>query len=314
MAARAIGSGTISFGLVAIPVKLYSTIDSTKSVRFNYLTEDGSRVKQQYVRADNGDVVERADLQQGYEFAKGQFVLFTQEEIKAMQVESTNAIDIAEFVPLAEIERIYIDKVYYLGPDKGAGKSYHLLKEALASTARAALASYAARGKCYLVLIRPMGDGLVMEQLKHQDELRSFEHVPLDEHDVESAELDLAIKIIEQRVNDSFEPEQYEDVVRSRMMEMIQQKVDGQEIAMPADVPADAKIVDLMEALKASVSEKQNAKKSAKGSAQRSTSSARSTAKKAPQKALKKAPKKATAKKTVAQAGTKTPSRKRSSK
>ena len=192
MAARAIGSGTISFGLVAIPVKLYSTIDSTKTVRFNYLTADGSRVKQQYVRADSGEVVERADLQQGYEFAKGQFVLFTQDEIKAMQVESTNAIDIAEFVPLAEIERIYIDKVYYLGPDKGAGKSYHLLKEALASTERAALASYAARGKCYLVLIRPMDDGLVMEQLKHQDELRSFEHVPLDAHDVEAAERRLA--------------------------------------------------------------------------------------------------------------------------
>ena len=285
MAARAIGSGTISFGLVAIPVKLYSTIDSTKTVRFNYLTADGSRVKQQYVRADSGEVVERADLQQGYEFAKGQFVLFTQDEIKAMQVESTNAIDIAEFVPLAEIERIYIDKVYYLGPDKGAGKSYHLLKEALASTERAALASYAARGKCYLVLIRPMDDGLVMEQLKHQDELRSFEHVPLDAHDVEAAELDLAIKIIEQRVNETFEPEQYEDVVRSRMMEMIQQKVDGQEITMPAEAPADAKIVDLMEALKASVGGASGVQKSKTTAAKSSSKSSSKTANKAPRKA-----------------------------
>ncbi len=273
MAARAIGSGTISFGLVAIPVKLFSTVDSTKAIRFNYLTEDGSRVKQQYVRADDGEIVERSDLQQGYEFAKGQYVLFTQEEVKAMNVESTNAIDISEFVPLSEVERIYIDKVYYLGPDKGAGRSYHLLKEALSTTGRAALASYAARGKCYLVLIRPMADGLVMEQLKHEDELRSFEDVPLDHHDIEDTELDLAIKIIDQRVNEDFEPGNYEDVVRSRMSDLIQQKIDGQEIAIPTEEKSEAKIVDLMEALKASVDGKSGRKKAtgAKAATKKST-------------------------------------------
>ncbi len=271
MAARAIGSGTISFGLVAIPVKLFSTADSTKAIRFNYLTEDGNRVKQQYVDATSGDLVERADLKQGYEFAKGQFVMFEPEEIKAMNVESTNAIDIAEFVPLAEIERIYIDKVYYLGPDKGAARSYHLLKGALQATERAALASYAARGKSHLVLIRPMGEGLVMEQLKHEDELRSFDDVPLDTCDVEDAELDLAVKIIEQRVNESFEPDKYEDVVRSRVMELIQQKIDGQEIAVPETEQAEAKIVDLMEALKASVDGKGKGKKAAAGGAKRKT-------------------------------------------
>ncbi len=271
MAARAIGSGTISFGLVAIPVKLFSTADSTKAIRFNYLTEDGNRVKQQYVDATSGDLVERADLKQGYEFAKGQFVMFEPEEIKAMNVESTNAIDIAEFVPLAEIERIYIDKVYYLGPDKGAARSYHLLKGALQATERAALASYAARGKSHLVLIRPMGEGLVMEQLKHEDELRSFDDVPLDTCDVEDAELDLAVKIIEQRVNESFEPDKYEDVVRSRVMELIQQKIDGQEIAVPETEQAESKIVDLMEALKASVDGKGKGKKAAAGGAKRKT-------------------------------------------
>ena len=283
MAARAIGSGTISFGLVSIPVKLYSTVDSTKAIRFNYLTEDGSRVKQQYVTANTGDVVERSELMQGYEFAKGQYVMFTQEEVKAMNVESTNAIDIAEFIPLAEIERIYIDKVYFMGPDKGAARSYHLLKDALAKTERAALASYAARGKCYLVLIRPMGDGLVMEQLKHQDELRSFEEVPLDVTDVESDELDLAIKIIEQRVNDEFEPENYEDRVRSKMMELIQQKIDGQEIAVPQEAAPEAKIVDLMEALKASVDGKTN-KSAAKKGGKRKTP-ARAARKASPTKA-----------------------------
>lgn len=263
MAARAIGSGTISFGLVAIPVKLFSTVDSTKAIKFNYLTEDGSRVKQQYVRATDGELVERSELKQGYEFAKGQFVMFSPDEIKAMNVDSTNAIDISEFIPLAEIERIYIDKVYYLGPDKGAARSYHLLKQALQSTKRAALASYAARGKSYLVLIRPMADGLVMEQLKHQDELRSFEDVPVETVEIDSSELDLAVKIIEQRVNETFEPEKYEDVVRSRMTDLIQQKIDGQEISMPAAEQTEAKIIDLMEALKASVGAK-DAKTSAK--------------------------------------------------
>jgi len=285
MAARATGSGTISFGLVSIPVKLYSTVDSTKSIRFNYLTDDGARVKQQYIAVNSGEVVERSELKQGYEFAKGQFVMFTQEEVKAMNVEATNAIDIAEFVPLKEIERIYIDKVYYLGPDKGAGRAYHLLKDALIKTERAALASYAARGKCYLVLIRPMADGLVMEQLKHQDELRPFDDVPLDVTDVQDHELELAIEIIEQRVNAEFEPDKYEDIVRSRMSELIQQKIDGQEISIPQAQSEESKIVDLMEALQASVSTKQAAKKKTKAPDKPKTATKRKTAARASRKA-----------------------------
>ncbi len=256
MAARAIGSGTISFGLVAIPVKLYSTVDTTKAIRFNYLSKDGSRLKQQYIRASDGQIVEREDRVQGYEFAKGQYVTFTPDEIKAMNVESTNTIEISEFIPLAEVERLYIEKVNYLGPDKGAARSYHLLKEALAKTGRAALASYAARGKSYLVLVRPMGDGLIMEQLKHKDELRPFDEVPLDVCEIDDGELDLALKIIEQRVNEAFEPEKYEDVVRAKVMELIEAKVDGQEISTPPEEAAESKIVDLMEALKASVDKK----------------------------------------------------------
>lgn len=257
MAARSIGSGTISFGLVAIPVKLYSTVDTTRAVRFNYLSKDGSRLKQQYISSATGEVVDRADRVQGYEFAKGQYVLFSEEEIKAMQVESTNAIDIAEFIPLAEVERLYIEKVYYLGPDKGAARSYHLLRAALQKTGRAALANYAARGKSYLVLVRPFAEGesegLIMEQLKHEDELRPFSEVALDPCEINDDELALALTIIDQRVNEKFEPERYEDQVRSQMMERIQQKIDGQEITLPPEEAAEAKIVDLMEALKASV-------------------------------------------------------------
>jgi DNA end-binding protein Ku len=257
MAARAIGSGTISFGLVAIPVKLYSTVDTTKAIRFNYLTKDGSRLKQQYVSAASGDVVEREDRVQGYEFAKGQYVLFTEDEIKAMHAEATNAIDIEEFVPLKAVERLFIEKVYYLGPDKGAARSYHLLRAALEKTGRAALANYAARGRSYLVLVRPYTEdgnaGLIMEQLKYSDELRPFSEVSLEPCEVNDRELELALTIIEQRVNDRFEPENYHDAVRAKMMEQIQHKVDGQEITLPPEEAPESKIIDLMEALKASV-------------------------------------------------------------
>ena len=259
MAARAMASGTISFGLVSIPVKLYSTVDTTKSIRFNYLTEEGERVKQQYVRASDGEPVGRGELVQGFEFAKGQYVLFEKDELKSLHATATNEIDIQEFVPLDQVERIYIDKVYYLGPDKGAARSYHLLKEALRKTGRAALARYAARGKSYLVLLRPMQDGLVLEQLKHADELRTMDQVPLDHTDVADAELDLAIRIIEQRVNDEFHPEHYEDEVRKRFEEAIAQKVEGKQVAMPQEAEPQAQIIDLMEALKASVGDKAKA-------------------------------------------------------
>jgi DNA end-binding protein Ku len=302
MAARAIGSGTISFGLVAIPVKLYSTVDTTKAVHFNYLSKDGSRLKQQYISASTGEVVDREDRVQGYEFAKGQYVTFSEEEIKAMHVESTNAIDIAEFVPLEDVERLYIERVYYLGPDKGAARSYHLLRAALQETGRAALANYAVRGRSYLVLVRPYteGDheGLIMEQLKHEDELRPFSEVQLDPCEIKQEELDLALTIIDQRVNDKFEPEKYEDQVRAVMMEKIQQKIDGQEISMPPEEAPESKIIDLMEALKASV-----ANKAANGG------KAAGTAKKAAAKARKPA---ARAKKAPARKQTTTKTRKKS--
>ena len=253
MPARAIGTGTIAFGLVSIPIKLYSTVDSTATVRFNYLSKDGSRLKQQYIRASDGQIVEREERIQGYEFAKGQYVTFTPDELKALYVESTNAIDIAEFIPLAEVERLYIERVYYLGPDKGAARSYHLLKEALARTGRAALANYAARGRGHLVLVRPMGDGLVMEQLKYQEELRAFDDVPLEPVEVAEGELELAMQIIEQRANTEFEPAKYRNEVRAHMLEVIERKVDGQEISVAPEERPEAKIIDLMEALKASV-------------------------------------------------------------
>ena len=285
MAARAIGSATISFGLVSIPVKLYSTVDSTRTIRFNFLSDDGtqvSRVKQQYIRATDGEVVARNELIQGYEFAKGQYVTFAADELKALNVESTNAIEIAEFIPLSDVERIYIDHVYYLGPDTGAARSYHLLKQALQKTGRAALANYAKRGRSHLVLVRPMNDGLVLEQLKYEDELRNFDDVPLDSVEVAEGELGLAIQIIEQRTNEAFEPDRFEDAVRTHMLELIQRKVEGKEVSVAPEERPEAKIIDLMEALKASVSADgdtgQTGHKPAKRAARRASSPSVATA------------------------------------
>ena len=264
MAARPMATATISFGLVSIPCKLFPTVDNTNAVRFNYLSKDGSRLRQQYIRASDGEIVEREDRVQGYEFAKGQYVTFTADELKALNVVATNAIDIDEFIPLADVERLYIERVYYLGPDKGAGRSYHLLRAALAKTGRAALARYAARGKSYLVLIRPMGEALVMEQLKHADELRNVDEVPLDICEVNDSELDLAVQIIGQRTNDQFEPENYKDEVKSRVLELIHQKIDGQDISVAPEEKPEAKIIDLMEALRQSVADPGGASKESK--------------------------------------------------
>lgn len=257
MPARSIASATISFGLVSVPVNLFSSSESSASVSFNMLhAKCGSRLKQQYLCASEGTVVEKDEISKGYEFSKGQYVKFTPEEIKALDEKATNAIDIAEFVPLAAVDRIYLEKVYYLGAGKGGDRAYRLLVAALADTGRAALGQYSARGKQYLVLLRPMGDMLVMEQLHYAGELKSADEVPLPEVALKDAELALARQLIEQASVEEFRPENYHDTVRERVLEAIQQKVEGQDItAAPAEAP-QTKIIDLMDALKASLAKR----------------------------------------------------------
>jgi DNA end-binding protein Ku len=257
MPARSIASATISFGLVSVPVNLFSSSESSASISFNMLhTKCGSRLKQQYICAGEGTVVEKDEVTKGYEFSKGQYVRFTPDEIKALDEKATNAIDIAEFVPLAAVDRIYLEKVYYLGPGKGGDRAYRLLVAALADTGRAALGQYSARGKQYLVLLRPMGDMLVMEQLHYAGELKSAEEVPLPDVAIKDAELALARQLIEQASVEEFRPENYHDTVRERVLEAIQQKVEGQDItAAPAEAP-QTKIIDLMDALKASLAKR----------------------------------------------------------
>jgi DNA end-binding protein Ku len=256
MPPRSIGNASISFGLVSVPVQLYSASESAANVSFNMLHKTcGTRLKQQYICPKDDVVVEKDEIAKGYEFAKGQYVRFTPEEIKALDEKATNSIDIAEFVPLTAVDRIYLEKVYYLGPDKGGDRAYRLLGEALKDTGRAALGQYSARGKQHLVLIRPLDGILVMEQLHYAAELRPASEVPHPDTPVKEAELALARQLIEQSATDEFKPENYHDTVRERVLEAIQSKVEGEEITTEA-APPETKIIDLMDALKASLAKK----------------------------------------------------------
>lgn len=256
MPARTVGGGTVSFGLVSIPVRLYSTSETSGAVRFNMLDpSDNSRVKQQLINPRTGDVVERKETIKGYEFGKGQYVTFSDEEIKGLQEKASPAIEITEFVPLTEVEPIYFEKSYYLGPEKGGERAYRLLSEAMRKTGRSALAKHAARGKQYLVMLRPYGSGLLMQQLKYEDELKSFDEVPLgEETELKPGELELAVQLIEQIASDDFKPDRYTDEVRKRLWDAIQSKIDGRELADDETEAPQAQIIDLMEALKASLS------------------------------------------------------------
>ena len=216
MSARPIGSATIAFGLVSVPIKLYSASESTAAVSFNWLHKKcGSRLKQQYVCAQDGEKVEKDDMIKGYEFAKGQYVLFSPEELKTMEEKSTGAIDIGQFVPAEQVDRLWLEKAYFLGPDKGGERAYKLLAQALKTTKRAALGQYAARGKQYLVMVRPLDDGLVMEQLHYADEIRSIKDVDIPEGEVKKAELALAVQLIEQAASEEFSPRRTRTTSRS---------------------------------------------------------------------------------------------------
>ena len=266
MPARSIGTATISFGLVSVPVNIYSSAESKTSVSFNMLHKKcGSRLKQQYTCTKDNEIVTRDDTVKGYEFAKDQYVILTAEELKALEEKATSTIDVVEFVPLAGVDREYLEKVYYLGPDKGGDRAYRLLAAALKESGKAALGQYAARGQQHLVLLRPLNGILVMEQLHYADELRPTTEVTIPAGEVKDAELKLAMQLIDQTSNEEFEPNKYKDTVRERMLETIQRKVDGQDITSDVAPGSETKMLDLMEALKASLAkEKPAAKKESK--------------------------------------------------
>ena len=265
MAARSMGSLTISFGLIAIPVKLYTATQSQGgSISFNLLHKDcGSRLKQQYTCIKHGSTVERDDMVQGYEFDKDQYVQFSPEEIKALEEVGTHAVEISEFVSIASIDPVYYDKSYYLAPDKGAAKPYALLTQALKETGRCAIGRWAARGNANIVMLRPIDNMLVMQQLRFAAEVKPASEVDIPQQDVKPAELNLAKQLIEQQAAEKFDPTAYVDEVRGRIEAAIQKKVEGQEISV-AEAPPETggKVIDLMEALRASLEKTEKAKAS----------------------------------------------------
>lgn len=253
MSARAIGSATISFGLVAIPVKIFPASKST-GIAFNMLhAKCGTRVKQQYVCPLDEEIVPREAMIKGYEFAKGQYVTFEADELKALAEPATQSIEIKEFIPQDQVPTIYYDRPFYLGPDKNASRPYRLLSRALTQTGRAAVARHAARGKQYLVLLAPYGDGLIMYQLHHKDEIRAFDEVPIGEAAPKAKEVDLAVQLIDQTASDTFKPGDYPDEVQQRIEQAVEQKLEGKEVVISDVAAPQAQIIDLMEALKASI-------------------------------------------------------------
>jgi len=261
MPPHAIASGTISFGLVSVPVKLYSATKS-KNVSFNLLHEkDHSRLRQQYVCATCNQIVDRGEMVKGYEYAKGQYAIITDAELKALLEKTEQSIEIEQFVPIASVDPVCFDKAYALGPDKGGQKAYRLLAKAMERADMGAVARFSTRGKQDLVLLRQTEGGLMMHTLYYADEVRGFQEIDLgDSASFKSGEVDLAVQLIEQLAVKTFNHEQFRDDYRTKVIDLIERKVAGQEVAVAAAPAPRAQIIDLMDALKASLASKQRGK------------------------------------------------------
>jgi DNA end-binding protein Ku len=283
MPPHSIGSGTISFGLVSIPVRLYSAAGSA-GVSFNMLhAKCGNRVRQQYYCPVDNVVVERADIAKGYEFTKGQYVTVGDAELRALEGETSQVIDIAEFVPLDRVDPIYFEKTYYLGPDKGGEKAYRLLADAMTKTDRVALAKFVMRGKESLVLVRAAQGGLMLHTMYFADEVRDFGEIDKGTSTkVKEGELELAVKLLGELASEGFEPTKYADEYRQRVLDLVQAKVEGKEVVAAAPQQERAQVIDLMEALKTSLAQRAELKKpGAKMAPKRAASAAVPPARKA---------------------------------
>jgi DNA end-binding protein Ku len=275
MPPHSIASGTVSFGLVSIPVKLYSAAGSA-GIAFNMLhAKCGSRIRQQTLCPTCNEVVDRAGLVRAYEFSKDQYVRVSEEELKALEGEASKVIDITEFVPLDKVDPIYFEKTYYLGPDKGGEKPYRLLADAMSKSNQVALAKFVMRGKESLVLIRPSQNGLMLHTMYFADEVRAFDEIDKGQSaKIKDGELELAERLIDELSHEEFKPEQYEDDYRLRVLDLVNSKVEGKEVTAVAPEVQRAQVIDLMDALKQSL-------------AKRAASDDDGTAKKPPVKVVK---------------------------
>jgi DNA end-binding protein Ku len=274
-ASRPIASLTISFGLVAIPVKLYSATVASERISFHMLRKsDGSRLKEQFVAVNDGKIVDRADMVKGYEFAKGKHVTFTADELKHLEDATSPLLQILQFVPLESVDPVYFLSTYYLLPDKGGGKPYALLAAALGQEARCAVGKWTSRGREHVVIIRPLKDGLVLHQLHFKAEVRELKEFGHETSKVSDAEVKLARQLIAHLAAKRFDPDEFVDEHRVRVQSEIKKKVQGKDIALsepPVEKRAD-NVVSLMDALKASLETRSGAapaRRSAKKPARR---------------------------------------------
>jgi DNA end-binding protein Ku len=261
MASRPIGNGNISFGLVSIPVKLFSATRS-KSVSFNLLHEkDMSRIQQKIYCPVDDAIIDRSELVRGYEVEKGRYVTFTDDELKALEAHGDHSIEITEFLPLSEVDPVYFEESYYLATDTGSAKAYRLLTEAMESSKRVALGRYTMRGKEHLVLIRPYAKGLILHTLYYADEVKAVDEFDRAVNEaVKETELTLAKKLIDELTQKKFDPAQYHDNYRERVNEAAHKKIEGQEVAEAPSEPKRGQVIDLMAALKASLEKRGGAK------------------------------------------------------
>jgi DNA end-binding protein Ku len=253
MPARAIDTATIAFGLVSIPIKIFSTSEPSHESHFHMIHEGcGERLKQQYICPKHGEV-ERSEMSKGFELTKGNFVELSKDELKALEAVASDELAIREFVPAAAVDPILIEKTYFLGPDKGGERAYRLIRDALEAAELVGIAAYSARGKQYMVMVRPFEDGLAMHQLRYPDEVKAWSEVPVGKlPKAAPSELALASQIIDQLRHETFDPTQYTDEVKDRVRKLIAKKAKGGEIVAPPEAPKP-QVTDLMEALKASL-------------------------------------------------------------
>src|SRR5262245_48868473 len=290
MPPHSLGSGTISFGLVSIPVKMY-TAASAGGVSFNQLhAKCGNRLRQQMFCPVDNEVVDRSQIVKGYEFQKDQYVRFTDEEIKSLEGEASKVIDITEFVPLSTVDPIYFEKTYYLGPDKGGDKAYRLLADAMAKTKRVALAKFVMRGKESLVLIRPAQHGLMLHTMYFADEVRDFGEIGKGESTpLKEGEMGLATRLIDDLSHEEFKPEEYHDDYRQRVLDLVNSKVEGKEITAVTPEVHRAQVIDLMDALKQSLAKRDGGRSKAPAEAAGAEPASAPSAKKPPVKVAKRA-------------------------
>jgi DNA end-binding protein Ku len=282
---RPIWSGTISFGLVSVPVRMYSATES-KELKFHFLHKDDlSPIGYDKVRKDTGEHVDPDDIVRGFEIEKGRFVELTEEDLDRLDIELTHSIDICDFVDIEEIDPIYFRKAYYLLPQDGAEKPYRLLLRALEESGKVGIAKVVIRKKQHLAALRPWNGVILLETMYFADEIRRPESVDSGGK-LRSGEVEMARSLVD-NLSDSFDPEKYDDTYRKELLDLLREKAETGEISTPDEEPEEAEVVDLMSALRESVerTKRQQAGRRRSGGSKRKSSSRKRAAKKPARKA-----------------------------